>query len=143
MHNNLIAQPIRGNDQTRFALYLHLFQAALVCTRKHPDEIQGFIDVQIVSDGSRFQHPPLQQSIPICKLHPATAEQIADLDRQHSQWEREAGGAYEDTLARLEAMVNTPIKYGMNGFLFPLLIVEVNAVSQVTPSTDMFWFKNR
>jgi hypothetical protein len=84
----------------------------LQCTKKHPVELDGGVDVQVVSDGTKFLHPPLSLRLPVCLLRLASEQQLAMLETQHETFEREAASEYESMLARLEIMVNSPVTYG-------------------------------
>eukprot|EP00455_Lapot_gusevi_P023704 TRINITY_DN245_c0_g1_i5.p1 TRINITY_DN245_c0_g1~~TRINITY_DN245_c0_g1_i5.p1 ORF type:complete len:266 (-),score=109.53 TRINITY_DN245_c0_g1_i5:191-892(-) len=91
------------------------YPRAPICTRKHPTELDGFVDVDVVLDGDEKVYPAVQEALPVCRIKLATEEQQAAVNRGHQVWHQNKSDEFLQTLAQLERIVNSPVVLGEDG----------------------------
>ena len=79
------------------------------CVRKHPVEMHGFVDVEIIFENGVKVYPGKLSSIPICKIKFADeADQMLSLSA-NAAWENLKKEELIAVTLSLETLVNAPI----------------------------------
>ena len=86
---------------------------------KHPAELPGMIDLEVVQQGGRVLWPPKQMSVPVCALKPADSGRLREW---HASWDgfvRKRSDAADTLAERIEGL----LAKGANGTRSPKEVV--------------------
>jgi len=90
-------------------------QAELRHKGKHPAELPGMVDLQVLQKGGVVQWPPLECSVPVCAI---TAADSRRLSEWYSQWDgyvRERAEAANVLAEKIEALLKNGTQPGPDG----------------------------